>query len=402
MMDFDHSPKVKELQKKLTAFMEAHIYPNENAVRDFTDNAKSRWTVPPIVEALKAKAQQEALWNLWLPESDLGAGLTNFEYAPLCEIMGRSLIAPEIFNCNFPDTGNMEVLVRYGTPEQQECWLKPLLRGEIRSAFAMTEPAVASSDATNISSTIRREGDEYVIDGRKWYISGAGHPNCEILIFLGKSNPEAPSHQQHSMILVPRNTPGIKLERPMLLLGYDVAPAGQHEVTFDNVRVPASNMILGEGRGFEIAQGRLGPGRIHHCMRAIGMAERSIELMVARAASRESFHRRLADQGMVRRYIAESRIEVNQARLLTLHAAYMMDTVGNKAARSAIAQIKVAAPSMAMNVIDRAIQIHGAAGVSQDLPLAAFYAAMRALRLGDGPDEVHLNAIAKMEMAAQL
>jgi len=401
-MNFDHSPRVKKLQAKLTAFMDAHIYPNERVVQDFTDDAESRWTLAPIVEELKAKAQSEGLWNLFLPDSELGAGLSNLEYAPLCEIMGRSAIAPEIFNCSFPDTGNMEVLVRYGTPEQQERWLKPLLRGEIRSAFAMTEPDVASSDATNISSTIRREGNEYVVNGRKWYISGVGHPKCEVMVFLGKSNPEAAGHQQHSMILIPKETPGVKLGRPMLLLGYDGAPAGQHEVSFDEVRVPVDNMILGEGRGFEIAQGRLGPGRIHHCMRAIGMAERAIELMVARAVNREAFHRRIADQGMVRRYIAESRIEVNQARLLTLKAAYMMDTVGNKAARSEIAQIKVAAPSMAMNVIDRAIQVHGAAGVSQDFPLATFYAAMRALRLGDGPDEVHLNAIAKMEMASQL
>jgi acyl-CoA dehydrogenase len=401
-MNFDHSPRVKKLQAKLTAFMEAHIYPNERVVQDFTDNAESRWTVPPVIEELKAKAQSEGLWNLFLPDSELGAGLSNLEYAPLCEIMGCSAIAPEIFNCSFPDTGNMEVLVRYGTPEQQERWLKPLLRGEIRSAFAMTQPDVASSDATNISSTIRREGKEYVVNGRKWYISGAGHPNCEVMVFLGKSNPEAAGHQQHSMILIPKETPGVKLGRSMLLLGYDGAPAGQHEVSFDDVRVPVDHVILGEGRGFEIAQGRLGPGRIHHCMRAIGMAERAIKLMVSRAASREAFHRRIADQGMIRRYIAESRIEVNQARLLTLKAAYMMDTVGNKAARSEIAQIKVAAPNMAMNVIDRAIQVHGAAGVSQDFPLATFYAAMRALRLGDGPDEVHLNGIAKMEMTAQL
>ena len=401
-MNFDHSPRVKKLQAKLTAFMEAHIYPNERVVQDFTDNAESRWTVPPVIEELKAKAQSEGLWTLFLPDSELGAGLSNLEYAPLCEIMGCSAIAPEIFNCSFPDTGNMEVLVRYGTPEQQERWLKPLLRGEIRSAFAMTQPDVASSDATNISSTIRREGKEYVVNGRKWYISGAGHPNCEVMVFLGKSNPEAAGHQQHSMILIPKETPGVKLGRSMLLLGYDGAPAGQHEVSFDDVRVPVDHVILGEGRGFEIAQGRLGPGRIHHCMRAIGMAERAIKLMVSRAASREAFHRRIADQGMIRRYIAESRIEVNQARLLTLKAAYMMDTVGNKAARSEIAQIKVAAPNMAMNVIDRAIQVHGAAGVSQDFPLATFYAAMRALRLGDGPDEVHLNGIAKMEMTAQL
>lgn len=400
-MDFDFSPKVQALQAKLSAFMDAHVYPSEPAVQAFIENAPSRWTVPPIIEELKARAQAEGLWNLFLPDSDLGAGLTNLEYAPLCEIMGRSIIAPEIFNCNFPDTGNMEVLVRYGTPAQQERWLKPLLRGEIRSAFAMTEPAVASSDATNIAASICREGDSYVLNGRKWYISGAGDPRCKVMIFMGKSNPEAPPHQQHAMILVPMDALGVEIGRPMLVLGYDGAPGGQFEITFANVRVPAENLILGEGRGFEIAQGRLGPGRIHHCMRAIGMAERAIELMVARAVSRKAFHRRLADQGMIRRYIAESRIEIDQARLLTFKAADMMDKAGNKAARSEIAQIKVVAPNMAMRVLDRAIQVHGAAGLSQDFPLAGLYAGMRALRMGDGPDEVHLNAIAKIEFDRQ-
>ncbi len=400
-MDFDFSPRVKDLRAKLGAFMDEYIYPNERAVHEFGAGPTARWTVPPVIEELKAKAKAEGLWNLFLPESQLGAGLTNLEYAPLCEIMGRSLIAPEIFNCNFPDTGNMEVLVRYGTPAQRERWLAPLLRGEIRSAFAMTEPGVASSDATNIQATIRRDGDHYVVDGQKWYISGAGDPRCKIMIFLGRSNPDAPPHQQHSMILIPMDAPGVRIGRPMLVLGYDSAPSGQFEITFDGVRVPADNLILGEGRGFEIAQGRLGPGRIHHCMRAIGMAERAIELMVARALSRTAFHKRLADQGMIRRYVAESRIEIDQARLLTLKAADTMDKAGNKAARSEIAQIKVVAPNMAMRVLDRAIQIHGAAGLSQDLPLAAFYAGMRALRMGDGPDEVHLNAIAKMEFEKQ-
>jgi len=396
-MDFDFSPRVQALRAKLTAFMDAHVYANERAAHESVRDPASRWTVSPIIEELKARARAEGLWNLFLPESELGAGLTNLEYAPLCEIMGRSLIAPEIFNCNFPDTGNMEVLVRYGTPEQQERWLKPLLRGEIRSAFAMTEPAVASSDATNIRATIRRVENEYVVDGEKWYISGAGDPRCKVMIFLGRSNPDASPHQQHSMILIPMGTPGVRIGRAMLVLGFDSAPSGQFEIRFDHVRVPADHLILGEGRGFEIAQGRLGPGRIHHCMRAIGMAERAIELMVARAVSRTAFHKRLADQGMIRRYVAESRIEIDQARLLTFKAADMMDKVGNKAAQSEIAQIKVAAPNMAMRVLDRAIQIHGAAGLSQDLPLAAFYAGMRALRMGDGPDEVHLNAIAKLE-----
>ncbi len=397
-MDFDYTPKVNELRRRLTAFMDEYVYPNERAIHEFSEKALSRWTVPPIVEELKSKARAEGLWNLFLPESDLGAGLTNLEYSPLCEIMGRSLAAPELFNCSFPDTGNMEVLIRYGTAEHKERWLMPLLRGEIRSAFAMTEPAVASSDATNIDARIVREGDEYVINGEKWYISGAGDPRCKVMIFMGRSNPENPPHQQHSMILVPMDTPGVRIGRPMQVFGYDSAPSGQFEIVFDNVRVPVSNLILGEGRGFEIAQGRLGPGRIHHCMRAIGMAERALELMVARALSRKAFHKRLADQGVIRHYIAWSRIEIDQARLLTLKAADMMDKAGNKVARSEIAQIKVVAPNMAMRVLDRAIQIHGAAGLSQDFPLAAIYAGMRALRLGDGPDEVHLNVIAKIQM----
>ena len=325
-------------------------------------------------------------------------GLSNLEYAPLCEIMGRSLIAPEIFNCSFPDTGNMEVLVRYGTPEQKERWLIPLLAGDIRSAFAMTEPGVASSDATNIASSIVRDGDDYVINGQKWWTSGAADPRCEVFIFLGKSNPNAPRHGQHSMILVPRDTPGIEVGRAMRVLGFDGAPSGQAEVRFRDVRVPKESMILGEGRGFEIAQGRLGPGRIHHCMRAIGMAERALELMVRRALTRSAFGSTLAEKSIIRHHIAESRMDIEQARLLTLKAAFMMDTVGNKVAQSEIAQIKVVAPNMALRVIDRAIQVHGAAGLSQDFPLAGVFAAMRALRMGDGPDEVHREAIAKLEI----
>ena len=401
-MNFDYSPKVENMQARLTAFMDASVYPNERVIEEFIRRAPSRWTIPPIVEELKQKARSEDLWNLFLPDSEYGAGLTNLEYAPLCEIMGRSIIAPELFNCSFPDTGNMEVLARYGTPEQQKAWLEPLLEGKIRSAFAMTEPAVASSDATNIEARIDRDGDDYVVNGKKWYISGAGDPRCKVMIFLGKSNPEAPPHQQHSMILIPMETAGVTLGRPMQLFGYDAAPSGQFEIAFENVHVPAANMILGEGRGFEIAQGRLGPGRIHHCMRAIGLAERALELMVDRAISRKAFGRRLAEQGVIRRYIAESRIEIDQARLLTLRAAYMMDKVGNKAARSEIAAIKVVAPNMGMRVLDRAIQVHGAAGFSQDFPLASAYAGMRALRIGDGPDEVHLNGIAKFELGRRL
>ncbi len=401
-MDFEFSDKVKELQGRLTAFMNARVYPHEAEVEHFLARAPSRWTVPPVIEDLKAKARAEGLWNLFLPDSEYGAGLSNLEYAPLCEIMGRSLIAPEIFNCSFPDTGNMEVLVRFGTPAQKEQWLTPLLAGTIRSAFAMTEPRVASSDATNIESSIRRNGDDYVVNGDKWYISGAADPRCRVFIFLGKSDPEAPRHQQHSMILVPSDTPGIEIGRAMRVLGFDGAPSGQAEVRFRDVRVPKANMILGEGRGFEIAQGRLGPGRIHHCMRAIGMAERALELMVDRALSRTAFGSKLADKSIIRHHIAESRMDIEQARLLTLKAAFMMDTVGNKAARSEIAQIKVIAPNMALRVLDRAIQVHGAAGLSQDLPLAGIFAGMRALRMGDGPDEVHREAIAKLEIQKRL
>jgi len=397
-MHFEYSDKVKQLQERLTAFMDAHVYPNERVVEEFIAHAPSRFTIPPIIEELKDKAKAAGLWNLFLPESEVGAGLTNLEYAPLCEIMGRSLMAPELFNCSFPDTGNMEVLERYGTPAQKEQWLRPLLAGEIRSAFAMTEPAVASSDATNIASTVTRDGDQYVVNGRKWYISGASDPRCKIFIFLGKSDTTAARHQQHSMILVPPDTPGIEIGRPMCVLGFDGAPSGQSEVTFRDVRVPKENMLLGEGRGFEIAQGRLGPGRIHHCMRAIGMAERALELMVDRALSRTAFGSTLAEKSITRHHIAESRMDIEQARLLTLKAAYMMDTVGNKAARSEIAQIKVVAPNMALRVIDRAIQVHGAAGLSQDLPLANIFAGMRALRMGDGPDEVHREGIAKLEL----
>jgi acyl-CoA dehydrogenase len=397
-MNFEFSDKVKELRVRVTAFMDEHVYPREAEVEEFLARAPSRWMVPPVIEELKGKARAAGLWNLFLPDSDYGAGLSNLEYAPLCEIMGRSLIAPEIFNCSFPDTGNMEVLVRYGTPEQKERWLIPLLAGTIRSAFAMTEPGVASSDATNIESSIVRDGDDYVVNGQKWYISGAADPRCEVFVFLGKSNPNAPRHGQHSMILVPRDTPGIEVGRAMRVLGFDGAPSGQAEVRFRDVRVPKESMILGEGRGFEIAQGRLGPGRIHHCMRAIGMAERALELMVRRALTRSAFGSTLAEKSIIRHHIAESRMDIEQARLLTLKAAFMMDTVGNKVAQSEIAQIKVVAPNMAFRVIDRAIQVHGAAGLSQDFPLAGVFAGMRALRMGDGPDEVHREAIARIEI----
>ena len=400
-MNFEFSDKVKELRARVTAFMDEHVYPREAEVEEFLARAPSRWTVPPVIEELKAKARASGLWNLFLSDPEYGAGLSNLEYAPLCEIMGRSLIAPEIFNCSFPDTGNMEVLVRYGTPEQKERWLLPLLAGTRRSAFAMTEPGVASSDATNIASSIVRDGDEYVVNGQKWYISGAADPRCEVFIFLGKSNPNAPRHGQHSMILVPRDTPGIEVGRAMHVLGFDGAPSGQAEVWFRDVRVSKESMILGEGRGFEIAQGRLGPGRIHHCMRAIGVAERALELMVRRALTRSAFGSTLAEKSIIRHHIAESRMDIEQARLLTLKAAFMMDTVGNKVAQSEIAQIKVVAPNMALRVIDRAIQVHGAAGLSQDFPLAGVFAGMRALRMGDGPDEVHREAIAKLEIRKQ-
>jgi acyl-CoA dehydrogenase len=395
------SPRGKELQQRLAAFMDEHIYPNEPAFhRQKADG--DRWQPMPIVEELKPRARAAGLWNLFLPESEYGAGLTNAEYAPLCEIMGRSAeFAPEVFNCSAPDTGNMEVLVRYGTAEQRKRWLDPLLAGEIRSCFAMTEPDVASSDATNIQSRIVRDGDSYVIAGRKWWISGAGDPRCRIAIFMGKTDPAGPRHAQQSMILVPMDTEGVTIRRMLPVFGYDDAPHGHAEIVFDNVRVPASNMLLGEGRGFEIAQGRLGPGRIHHCMRLIGAAERALEAMCRRVTRRVAFGKPLSEQGTIRAEIAESRLEIEQARLLTLKAAHLMDTVGNKAARGEIAMIKVVVPRMALRVIDRAIQAHGAAGVSGDFGLASAWAHARTIRLADGPDEVHREAIAKLELAKQ-
>ena len=395
-MHFEFSDKVKNLQGRLQAFLDEHIYPNER--RFEAEIEKNRWAPTKIVEELKVKARAAGLWNLFLPDSEQGAGLTNLEYAPLCEMMGRSVMAPEVFNCSAPDTGNMEVLARYGTPEQKERWLKPLLAGEIRSCFAMTEPAVASSDATNIAATIVRDGDHYVINGRKWWTSGAGDPRCKIAIFMGKTDPSAPTHKQQSMILVPMDASGVKIERMLTVYGYDHAPHGHGEVTFENVRVPVSNMLLGEGRGFEIAQGRLGPGRIHHCMRCIGVTERALETMCKRVQARVAFGRTLAEQGTIRADIANSRMEIEQARLLTLKAAYMMDTVGNKAARAEIAMIKVVAPNVTLRVLERAIQAHGGAGVSQDTFLAAAWANVRTLRLADGPDEVHTESIAKQEL----
>lgn len=400
-MDFQYTPKVQELRERVSRFMEEHVLPNETAYADYVNTQETRWVIPPIMEEMKAKARQAGLWNLFLPESEYGAGLTNLEYAPLAEIMGRSMIGSEVFNCSAPDTGNMEVIVRYGSEAHKKQWLEPLLNGEIRSGFAMTEPGVASSDATNIQSSIERDGDEYVINGRKWWTSGAMDPRCEILIFMGKTNPEADRHHQQSMILVPMATPGVKIMRAMTVYGYDDAPHGHAEMSFENVRVPASNILLGEGRGFEIAQGRLGPGRIHHCMRLIGMAERAIEAMCKRADERVAFGRTLAEQGVVREAIANSRIEIEQARLLTLKAADMMDKVGNKAARAEIAMIKVVAPAMALNVLDRAVQVHGGAGVSGDFGLAHTWAGARTLRLADGPDEVHRASIAKVELAKQ-
>jgi acyl-CoA dehydrogenase len=396
-MNFEHSSKVQEFQQRLVAFMDKHIYPNE--ARHHQEIEENRWQPVPVIEELKPKARAAGLWNLFLPHDDHGAGLTNLEYAPLCEIMGRSTMAPEVFNCSAPDTGNMEVLARYGTPEHKERWLKPLLAGEIRSCFSMTEKDVASSDATNIQSSIVREGDDYVINGRKWWSSGAGDTRCKISIFMGKTDPSAPKHKQQSMILMPLDTPGVKIERMLHVFGYDHAPHGHAEMTFTNVRVPVSNILLGEGRGFEIAQGRLGPGRIHHCMRLLGQAERALEAMCKRVKSRVAFGRTIAEMGTIRADIAQSRMEIDQARLLVLKAAHMMDTVGNKAARAEIAMIKVIAPNVALRVIDRAIQAHGAAGVCQDFPLAAMWANSRTLRLADGPDEVHMESIAKLELA---
>lgn len=397
-MDFEYSDRVKKLQDKLNSFMDEVVYPNEKVYEQQLNEGSSRWEIPPVMEEMKVMAKEQGLWNLFLPESDKGAGLTNLEYAPLCEIMGRSPIAPEVFNCAAPDTGNMEVLARYGTPEQQEQWLAPLLNGEIRSCFSMTEPQVASSDATNIEGEIKKEGDEYVINARKWWSSGAGDPRCKISIFMGKTNPDATRHEQQSMILVPMDTPGVNIVRTLPVFGYDDAPHGHAEIEFDNVRVPASNLLWGEGKGFAIAQGRLGPGRIHHCMRLIGAAERALEAMCKRVNDRVAFGKPLAEQGVIREHIAESRMDIEQARLLTLKAAYMMDTVGNKEAKAEIAMIKVIAPNMALRVIDRAIQAHGAAGVSDDFPLAASWAGARTLRLADGPDEVHRNAVAKLEL----
>src|SRR5438270_11924845 len=395
-MNFDYTEKVKSLQQRLLAFMDEHIYPNEK--RYYQEIENDRWAPTKVIEELKPKARAAGLWNLFLPNDEHGAGLTNLEYAPLCEAMGRSVMAPEVFNCAAPDAGNMEVLARYGTPEQKERWLKPLLAGEIRSCFAMTEPAVASSDATNIQASIRREGNEYVLNGSKWWSSGAGDPRCKIAIFMGKTDPTAKRHLQQSMVLVPMGTSGVKIERLLTVFGYDHAPHGHGEVSFENVRIPISNMLLGEGRGFEIAQGRLGPGRIHHCMRCMGVAERALATMCQRVKSRVAFGKPLAEQGTIRADIALSRMEIEQARLLTLKAAYMMDTVGNKEARAEIAMIKVLAPNVTLRVLDRAIQAHGGAGVSQDTFLAGAWANVRTLRLADGPDEVHLESLAKHEL----
>jgi acyl-CoA dehydrogenase len=403
-MDFDYSPRCKDLQTRLLAFMDEHIYPNEKAFKEEVDRngqqQGNRWIPTALVENLKPIARQQGLWNLFLPRSERAPeGLSNLDYAPLCEIMGRVAWAPEVFNCSAPDTGNMETLERYGTEEHKRRWLEPLLNGEIRSAFAMTEPDVASSDATNVETRIEKDGGDYLINGHKWWISGAGDPRCKLFIVMGKTDPAAARHKQQSMILVPSDTPGITIKRPLPVFGYDDAPHGHCEILFENVRVPASNILLGEGRGFEIAQGRLGPGRIHHCMRAIGVAERALELMCRRLDSRVAFGRKISEQGVWRERIAESRIRIDTARLLTLKTAWLMDTVGNKQAQSEIAMIKVLAPTVAQQVLDWAIQAHGAAGVSDDFPLAYQWAGNRTLRLADGPDEVHRNAVAKLELA---
>jgi acyl-CoA dehydrogenase len=398
-MEFEYSKKTKMYMEQLTDFMNKHVYPAEKVFKDQLDAGPTRWQIPPVMEELKAKARERGLWNLFLPESERGAGLTNLDYAPLCEIMGRSPIAPEAFNCSAPDTGNMEVLERYGRPEHKKEWLEPLLAGQIRSAFAMTEPKVASSDATNIESSITRDGDSYVINGLKWWTSGIGDPRCKIIIFMGKTDPKnSDKYKQQSMILVPRESPGIKVIRMLNVFGYDDAPHGHGEVLFENVRVPATNLLLGEGRGFEIAQGRLGPGRIHHCMRQIGVAERALELMCQRATRRVAFGKPLADNDITLERIAQSRIEIDQARLLVLNAAYMMDTVGNKAAKQAIAEIKVAVPNMTLGVVERAMQLHGGGGVSQEFPLASMWAHSRTLRFADGPDEVHRRQIGRLEL----
>ena len=397
-MDFQLPSKVAALRAELEAFVNEVVCPNERLYVDQVESGENRWVSPPVMDEMKQQARDAGLWNLFLPDSEHGAGLSNLEYAPLCEVMGRSPIAPEVFNCAAPDTGNMEVLVRYGTEAQRHRWLTPLLAGEIRSAYAMTEPHVASSDATNISAKIERDGDDYVINGHKWWISGAGDTRCRILIFMGKTDPAAERHKQQSMILVPIDTRGVTLVRPLSVFGYDHAPHGHWEITFNDVRVPADHLLLGEGRGFEIAQGRLGPGRIHHCMRTIGVAERALEAMCARAKSRIAFGKPLAEQGVVTAAIADSRMEIEQARLLTLKAAHLMDTVGNKVARAEIAMIKVVAPNMALRVIDRAIQLHGGGGVSDDFGLAQAWAHTRTLRLADGPDEVHQRAIGRVEL----
>lgn len=397
-MDFSYSDRVKDLQARLTGFMADYVYPSETVYYEQLKAAPTRWSVPAVIEDLKAKARAAGLWNLFLPADEHGSGLSNLEYAPLCEIMGRSPIGPETFNCSAPDTGNMEVLLRYGNDAQKKRWLEPLLAGEIRSGFAMTEPAVASSDATNIEGSIVRDGDEYVINARKWWTSGAGDPRCKLLIFMGKNNPKAERHHQHSMILVPLDTLGVKLVRPLSVFGYDDAPRGHLEIDFDNVRVPAANILLGEGRGFEIAQGRLGPGRIHHCMRLIGVAERSLEALCERVKRRVAFGKVLAEHGVIMEAVASSRMEIEQARLLVLKTANMIDTVGVKQARAEIAMIKVVVPNMACTVIDRAIQAHGAAGISEDFGLAKAWAHARSLRFADGPDEVHRRTVARLEL----